>query len=155
MNSIINASGMFKLIIKTKNNIEIVKFYNRLLDIYFTELITALNGNTLTLPDVKIKYLAIGDGTTAVQDDDTTLDNELFRCPISDQYTDTNGVLTSEFVITNTDFVGTIEEWGIFAGSSATGTADTGKLIARKLYTYEKLSTQEINIIRTDTISRV
>jgi hypothetical protein len=106
-------------------------------------------------PNLWIKYMAIGDDNTAVAATDTTLGSEVFRTAYVSQAYSATGIVTSEFYITDTDANGEdIQELGIFAGNTATATADTGRLISHVLWNYgTKASGIELLISRIDTIS--
>lgn len=105
-------------------------------------------------PDLEIKYLALGTGNTAVTNSDTQLDNEIFRTPITVQEETGVGVLKTEFIVLDTEAVAQIEEIGIFGGSSASASANTGTLISRILWSKNKTNSEELNIIRTDRVVR-
>ena len=146
-----------KFIFKIKNLItgeiktEIIE--NRIMDDILDELVSVLDAGST---DLEIKYLAVGTGNTAVTDGDTELDTEFFRIipSISPVLSDT-GEITTEFTLIDTDGNCQIEEVGIFVGSTASAAADSGKLLSRILWSHEKTSSEEITLIRIDTISRV
>jgi hypothetical protein len=95
----------------------------------------------------QIKYIAIGTSTTTPTTSDIRLGNEVLRKPIT---AFTNGTSPGEFIasmyIGAGELVGvTIEEIGVFMGSSATSSPNTGTLIARGLFHHaNKLNTESI-----------
>lgn len=106
--------------------------------------------------DIKIRYVALGDSATVPTAADIKLGNELFRKPIT-QYID-NGTGDAQticyiapFEATSADF--TIQEIGVFAGTSATGKANSGVLIARWLYNRAKTNLESLQITRDDIFS--
>jgi len=103
---------------------------NTITDLAKTELAKSLLGLT---PNLEIKYLAIGTGTASTSSGDTKLVNEVFRCADEGLESIGNGVIQSSFTIYTTDYNGAVEEVGIFGGTSAAGTVDTGTLISRIL----------------------
>jgi hypothetical protein len=149
----INWSGQF--IIKVKNlktgeeKTEVIK--NKVMDNVLNQLIGSLQGIN---PNIEIKYLALGTSNTPVTTSDTKLGNEIFRTPIINQELTATGELTTDFVVLDTEAVGSIREVGIFGGSTATSSLNTGILISRILWTKEKTSSEELNFKRIDRIGR-
>lgn len=114
---------------------------------------TLINIYANTSPDLELKYLAIGDGNTAVSGSDETLDNEVFRTAYDTRTKTNTGEITSVFYILDSDYSGSIEEIGIFGGSTAGAGADSGTLIARVLWSYTKSASEELYITRIDRIT--
>jgi len=135
--------------IKTKNGIFILK--NRIMNNAIDELLKALSGNE---PDIMLKYLAIGTGTTGLLNTQTQLENEVFRTPFITITKTGIGRLTSIATILDVDYDGPINEVGVFCGDSATTSADTGLMLSRVLWNYTKTATEEIQITRYDNIER-
>lgn len=150
----INWSGQF--IIKVKNlktgeeKTEVIK--NKVMDNVLNQLIGSLHQGIN--PNIEIKYLALGTSNTPVTTSDTKLGNEIFRTPIINQELTATGELTTDFVVLDTEAVGSIREVGIFGGSTATSSLNTGILISRILWTKEKTSSEELNFKRIDRIGR-
>lgn len=113
------------------------------------ELVKGLYGS---LCDIQIAYLAIGTGNTIPTRDDTTLETEVFRTSVVSNERSDYGQVLSDFTIFDTDYSGTIEEIGIFGGSTAGAGTDTGTLIARVLWSYTKSSSEELYFQRIDSI---
>jgi len=135
--------------IKTKNGIFVLK--NRIMNNAIDELLKALSGNE---PDIMLKYLAIGTGTTGLLNTQTQLENEVFRTPFITITKTGIGRLTSIATILDVDYDGPINEVGVFCGDSATTSADTGLMLSRVLWNYTKTATEEIQITRYDNIER-
>lgn len=98
--------------------------------------------------NTQILYVAVGTSSTAPAASDTTLGAEVFRKALTSS---ANGASAGEGVFTlylsPQDVVGTaIAEVGWFAGSSASGTANSGVLVARGLYSHTKTSSESINV---------
>ena len=98
--------------------------------------------------DISIKYVAVGTGSTAPAATDTQLQTEVFRKALTSS---SNGAAAGEATYTlylsPQDVVGTaIAEVGWFAGSGATGTANSGVLVARALYAQTKTSSESVNV---------
>lgn len=107
--------------------------------------------------DGKIKYVALGNDSTAPANDQSTLVAEQFRKAVTSQNVDpvTVGKLYTELYIADTEANSfKCEEIGWFAGASATSSVDTGIMIARVLYSRQKSSTESWTIRRTDTMQR-
>ena len=125
---------------------------NRLMDTVLEQIIGIYKGDA---PDLQIYYLALGTGNTAITDTDTTLDTEIFRTPLAVATTDVGtGEILNEFIVLDTEAVGNMEEIGIFGGSTATSSADTGTLISRILWSKVKSNSEEITFRRTDKVVR-
>lgn len=81
----------------------------------------------------RITYFAIGSGTSTPTSAQTKLDNETFRKAVTSF---TNGGSTGQALIncflSDSDAVGLdVEEIAVFGGTSATTTANTGKMLGR------------------------
>lgn len=124
--------------------------YNKVTNQFLNALIGSLIGN---FQDLKIKYLAVGNGATEY---DNKLGNETFRvqCSESPMRTENVGEVRSEFIILPSEAIGNITEIGIFAGENATSEKDSGFMISRITWNYEKTGSDEFRIIRTDCIRR-
>lgn len=125
---------------------------NRIMNTVLNQLSDTLLGDA---PDLEIKYLALGTSNAPVSDNQIQLGAETFRTqavngPVRTQM----GQIETEFTVLDTEAVGTIEEIGIFAGSSATASADTGTLLSRILWHKEKTNSEEITIKRIDRMVR-
>lgn len=113
-------------------------------------LAEALRNSTL---DVEIKYVALGNDSTAPTTSDTTLGNEIFRKIVTSQVGAGTGVTKTTCYVAPDEAVAQIEEIGFFAGSSASATTDSGVLYARILFSRNKTSLEALQIERTDTIA--
>ena len=140
--------GKFEIFVN--NKLEKV-IYNKVTDNVIDQLIETLRG---TAPDMQIKYLALGTNNTAVTGLETQLGTEIFRTPITTQSKVGVGELLTEFIVLDVEAVATIEEIGIFGGTTATASANSGTLVSRILWHKVKTSSEEITIRRTDKIIR-
>lgn len=106
--------------------------------------------------DGKIRYVALGDGTTTPATTDTKLASEKFRKQVTKLQNGANPgelvttVYIAPYEATSDQF--TIQEIGWFAGPSATGARDSGILVARILYFRAKTNLESLQIERTDSI---
>ena len=144
--------GEFK--IKTKHKDGSIKediIKNRITNVALQAIINILDNID---PNLDIKYLAIGNDNTAINDNDTTLGNEIFRTQFQSSDNDATGQFTTIFSVLDSEAVGQWEEIGIFCGSSATSTADTGIMLSRILYSRNKTSLEEIDFTRIDKVVR-
>jgi len=145
--------GYFIFRIKSKDGIikeEIV--HNRLMDSAINAEIDILRG---IAPDQEIKYIAIGTGTTPIANDQTQLANEVFRAVPSNPPTrTTTGEVTTEFIILETEAQVEITEIGIFCGSAATVTPNSGNMLSRVLWSFDKRSNVELSVTRVDRVVR-
>jgi len=152
-NEVFGWSGKYEIKIKNihTGKVRTKKFHNRLMNAAFQEIVKPLTG---TAANIEIKYLALGTGTTAVTDNDAALDTEVFRVADSSLSATATGQVTSEFVVLAPEAVATIEEIGIFCGTSATLTANVGIMMSRILWHHVKTSSEEITFRRIDTVTR-
>ena len=138
---------------KTQNKIvNIILINNIILDEALIEVMKPLYGETT---DIEIKYLAVGTGTASITGVETSLGSEVDRYYRVDQ-TVSGLNLTTDFTIGATESQFVIKELGIFAGSTATNSSETGLLVSRVLYNYDKTGDDiELQITRIDTINRI
>lgn len=124
--------------------------FNKVTNQFLNALINSLVGNPT---DLQIKYLAIGNGITEY---DNKLGNEVYRvqCSEAPTRTDNVGEVRTEFIILSSEAIGNITEIGIFGGENATSEKDSGFMISRIAWSYEKTGLDEFRIIRTDSIGR-
>ena len=142
------------LITVRKNGITIdeIQIKNRLMDVLLDTEIGILTGN---IPDLEIKYFSVGTGNSPVTNSDLKLVNETHRYPPTTlPILSANGEVTTEWILTENDAPVHIKEIGIYCGSSATNALDTGKLISRILWDFDKTSNVELNIKRIDKVVR-
>lgn len=111
----------------------------------------AFNGE---LASTEIRYLAVGTSATTVSTAQTQLGAEIFRTPFISSSKPATGQLEKTAVILETEAVANIREIGIFAGSTATTTANSGIMVSRVLYSRNKTNLESIQIVRRDTIQR-
>jgi hypothetical protein len=145
--------GIFEIRIKNKltGEVKTEEVHNRLMNMALQEMVKPLTG---TAANLEIKYLALGTGSTAVTDNDAALATEIFRVADTSLSANATGQVTSEFVVLDSEAVATIEEIGIFGGTSATLTANVGICISRILWHHVKTNTEEITFRRIDTLTR-
>lgn len=105
-------------------------------------------------PSGKFLYLGIGTDDTPPDVTDTQLGNELERVLFRDYTFPENGTARQRALILDNEAIFDIKELGVFAGSSATGAVNTGKLISRVLYSRNKTNLESIQVIRVDSFSR-
>jgi hypothetical protein len=162
INEKIGWQGIIKIKVvdaKTKKIKHQETIYNQITKLALNEMITALLGDTV---DLEIKELAIGDDDTATSSNDEALGNEIYRVSDTDSGVSDIGEVTTEFVIKGTEYTaiqatGVIEELGIYAGSAAAvygagAGIDTGLLLARVLWSYELIASEDIYIQRIDLL---
>jgi len=144
--------GEWDIIIKHKDGTtekEHVK--NRITNASLNMLRDALSGD---VSDCEIKYLALGGSDKAVDDNDTTLDDEQFRTAEISRTKPETGRLQHTYIVIDDEAVFHIKEIGVFAGSTATETENTGTMISRILWDRNKTNLESIQFVRTDTIDR-
>lgn len=108
-----------------------------------------------TVTDAQIKYIAVGTSSASVVATSTQLGAEIFRKPVYSRTAGTTGILVTIGILEDSEAVANIEEIGVFAGSTASATTNSGIMISRILYSRNKTNLESIQIQRTDTIGRV
>lgn len=92
----------------------------------------------------KVTYVAIGSGTNAPSASDTQLQAETFRKAVTTYTRGGTGELFVSLFLGPSDAVGAdIEEVGAYAGSAATNAPNSGRLIARGLWSHPSKSGSE------------
>lgn len=143
---------------------KIINYRNHIMD----DALDAIISSLMLYPDpnLTLMHCAIGDDDTAETDSDETLGNEIFRTPVLSRLSTGTGEVESRAIILDRepeDLSGicTIKEIGFFAGTTSANWdsgagKDTGLLVARLVLASpeSKLADEQINITRTDTISR-
>lgn len=126
---------------------------NIITDVALNKEIEILLGNA---PDMNIEYIAFGTSNTTPTVSDTQLGSESARYQPTTAFSRTAiGRTEGSVFLTSTDLVGVdIEEIGVFCGSSATSSANTGTLLSRILWSFSKTANDEIEITRTDIVER-
>lgn len=99
---------------------------------------------------LRINFTALGSGSTAPANGDTTLETETFRKAVASQ-TNLNNVAFATAFYTASEAVGTHNEAGLFIG--ATITPDSGTLFSRVAITITKTNTETLTIDYTITIT--
>lgn len=106
--------------------------------------------------DAGIKYIALGNGSTPPASGQTQLMSEKFRKQITDHIamSDAGALETVSYISANegNDFV--TEEIGWFAGAAASGSPNSGIMVARVLYGRQKNSLEVWTIRRVDSLRR-
>lgn len=124
---------------------------NRITNAGLNMIRDALKG---TVSDVELKYLAVGTSNIAVNDSQTQLGAEGFRTTFVSKSELSVGQLRSTALVLDSEAVFHIKEIGIFAGATATSTANSGIMISRILYDRNKTNLESIQFVRTDSILR-
>jgi len=153
-NSIAGWIGDFEIKCRNKDTEEITRdlIKNRITNAALNQIAEVLTG---VAPDMQIKWLALGTGSTPPSDTDTQLVSEIFRAqPVANPTRTGTGQVECEFVILDSEAVGHIREVGIFGGSGATDQPNTGVLISRILWNKEKTNSEEITVKRLDRVVR-
>lgn len=103
-----------------------------------------------TVNDLEIKYFAVGTGSTTPAVTDFKLANEVFRKQITQISNPSDGIVQSIVSIGSSEANYYIQEIGIFGGTGATALQDSGTLISRILFPFDKNSNIVLNIVRND-----
>lgn len=102
-----------------------------------------------------IKYFALGNGNTsgsnAPSPTDTRLNNEVFRKQITQITNPSIGVVQSVVSLGTQEANYSLTEIGVFCGDSATSATNSGTLLSRIAFSFQKNSNIILNIVRTDT----
>jgi len=98
----------------------------------------------------KINYTALGSGTTAPANTDTTLETEDYRKVIA-SLTKANNIVHASAFYDATEVDGTFKEAGVFC--DATAAADSGVLLSRVAIDVTKSNTETLTVDYVITIS--
>jgi hypothetical protein len=147
MNEVQGWHGQFDLYIKSGDDWQHEATINNTITNSGLNLLReALRG---TITDAQIKYVAVGTSSAAV-----TVGAEIFRKPVYSRTAPANGMLITIAILEDSEAVANIQEIGIFAGSTASATTNSGIMISRILYSRNKTNLESVQIQRTDTIAR-
>lgn len=146
--------GYFDIKVYRSGNLykhDIIK--NIITDVVLNKEIEILLGNA---PDMEIQYMAFGTSNTAPSVSDTQLGSESARFQPTTAFTRTAiGTVEGSVFLASGDLVGvSIREIGVFCGSGATSSANTGTLLSRILWSFDKTANDEIEVTRTDIVER-
>lgn len=139
-----NSSGEFK---------QIDEKHNILMDTVFNQVALCFDELVGLSRNYHFDYMAIGDDNTTPTSTDTQLGNEVYRVPYISRANPSNGVITADYYITDSEFSGDIEELGMMGGQSASATANSGNMISHVLWSYTKTSAEELFIEYELTVS--
>lgn len=99
---------------------------------------------------LRVNYVALGSGTTAPANGDTTLETEVYR-NVTASATKSNNIAYITGFFSATETSGTYKEVALFINGSAG--ADTGTLFSRAAINITKSATETLTIDYTITIS--
>lgn len=156
-NDFYNHKGLYilkKVKTKTLQIIEKKIITNTLTNNALNEIIKSFYGS---VPDLEVKEFAIGTGSTAVSATDEKLVTEVYRTSKTDQNVTDNGQVTTEFILSGDEYVGAINEIGIYAGFAAAAWGggvgkDTGTLISRRLWSTTLSADESIYLQRIENM---
>lgn len=146
---------------KWRGDIEIITHQHRKIETYSLKNVITNQAKNLirdvltgVAEDARIRYVALGNGTSTPNANQERLDNELFRKPVTDIQIplSTTGQLKTIAHIASFEANFFIQEIAWFAGPTATDTKDSGVMVARILYSKDKNNRMTLQIVRTDTI---
>lgn len=140
-------AGKYMIQVFKNNEIKETIISNEIHNTGKTMLRDFLNG---VVTDGEIKYIAVGNSDATIDVTDTQLGNETFRKAVYSQSNFDFDELLTLSIIENTEANGQIEELGVFAGSTASASANTGIMLSRVLYSKLKTSDESIRITRYD-----
>jgi hypothetical protein len=146
--------GIWKIKVTDKNTREVLEeteIKNRIMNQALDELLKVLQGGS---SDMNVAYMALGTSNTPLTNTQTELGAEIFRTPPISQNKTGVGELTTVFTVLDNEAVAQIEEIGIFGGSTATASADSGIMISRILWSRNKTANEEIQFSRIDRLVR-
>lgn len=147
----ITLKGHYKFTLTDINTGEkIIKEYDNIVPTVVRALIATHLTNPTPASTLLINYAALGSGTNAPANANTTLQTEVFRNTIASRTSASNIAFATAF-FGATEAVGTHKEAGIFA--SATASANSGILMSRVAIDIVKTNTQTLTLDWTLTIN--
>ncbi len=131
---------------------EEIEIKNTIMSGALDQLFKPLYGAT---PDIEVRYIALGTSTATVLTTQTQLGSEIFRVAYATRTTASDWKNTTNFVVLDNEANVIIREIGVFGGSTASATTNSGTMISRILWTYDKTASNiELQIQRTDQLQR-
>ncbi len=140
-------------LIKRLNSIcetEVIKVENLLPTVGRAAIANQLTDATPSPDPLRINYVAVGTGTDAPANGDTTLQTESYRNLVASQ-TNSNNIAYVTMFLSATEDTGTYREVGLFI--KGTASADSGTLFSRTAINITKSGTETLTIDWTLTIS--
>lgn len=130
------------------------EFFNTIMNDCLDELSKPLLGLST---NYQIKYLAVGSSSASVYTTQSQLGSEFFRTAVASQTKSGTGQVKTYFYILSTEATSSvIREVGIFCGTTASTVSNSGRMLSRILWTYDKTGgDKEIQIERIDTIQKI
>ena len=119
------------------------KINNRITNAALSVVRDAWYGDVVNL---QIKYLALGTGSLAVNDEDTALGIEQFRTEFIDREKKAHNQSQTTAIVLDNEAVFYIKEVGVFTADNI--------MISRILWDRDKTNLESVQFIRTDTINR-
>lgn len=153
MNESLKIKGHWRFILrdaKTGEIIKVLEYANLIPTVGRTAIANHLTASSPTLDSLRINYTALGSGTNAPANGDTTLQTETIRKTTASG-TNSNNVAYVTAFYTADEANGTHREAGLFI--EGTATVDSGTLFSRVAINITKTSTQTLTIDTTITIS--
>jgi hypothetical protein len=102
-----------------------------------------------------IRYFAFGTGENSGENtpspEDTKLVNEVYRKQVTQITSPSAGVVQSVVSLGSQEANYNLTEIGVFCGDAAVATENSGTLISRIAFNFQKNTNVVLNIIRTDT----
>ena len=137
---------------KTQKIIEEKKIKNTIMNLALEQLFNPLFGQSA---NIEVKYLALGTSTATVLTTQTQLGNEQFRTAFVSRTTSSDYKNVTNYIILDNEANFVINEIGIFGGTTASSITNSGTMVSRILWTYDKTATNiELQIQRTDQLAR-
>ena len=126
-------------------------FHNKITDVGLNWFADCLRSSTRT---IKILYMGYGSSNLAATSTSTTLSSETGRKIITSASSGTVGQCITICYLAPGEGTGSITEIGWFAGTSATATLNSGRLMSRTTaYSHTKTALESLTVTRTDTFS--
>lgn len=127
--------------------VKTISLDNVLTELYRQAVMDSLMQGT----SIEVKYFAVGTDDTPATANDTKLGTEVFRSVPTYQEKTTAGLVTT-WVLTAEQANYYLKEIGVFIGTTASITPDTGIMMSRINIDIQKTSAVEITFRRTDYI---
>lgn len=135
---------------KTGRIKRVKKYHNLIPTVGRTAIANYLTDSTPSPATLRINYVALGSGTNAPANGDTTLQTEVYRNAVASQ-TNSNNIAYITGFYNATETTGTYREAGLFI--AGTGAADSGTLFSRVAINITKAATESLTLDWTITIS--
>lgn len=136
--------------VKTDRILRVQKYHNIIPTVGRAAIANSLTHSSPSPANIRVNYVALGTGTNAPANSDTTLQTETYRNTVASQTNASNIAYQTGF-FSATETSGTFREAGLFMVGTAS--ANTGTLLSRVAINITKSTSETLTLDWTITIT--